>query len=70
MRIQACVDTLIYFVYCVAGIYLCFRDHAHYLMDVVVCPAQAQSGLAAEENLSPVLRMINIALLDASTSGK
>lgn len=41
MRIPACIDTLIYFAYYVAGIYLCFKDHAHYFMDVVVGPEQA-----------------------------
>lgn len=39
-------------------------------MDVVMGSEQARFGLAAEENLSPVLRVIDIALLDVSTSGK
>lgn len=69
-RIPACIDTVIYFAYYVADICLCFKDHVHYFMDVVVGPEQAQSGLAAEENLSPGLRMIDMVLLDVSTLGK
>lgn len=69
MRIPACIDTLIYFAYYVANIYLCFKDHAHYFMDVVISPEQGLSGLTAEESLSPVLRMIDMSLLDVSTSG-
>lgn len=70
MRIPACIDTLIYFAYYVADIYLCFKDHAHYFMDLVMGPEQAQSGLAAEESVSPVLRMIDMALLDVTALGK
>lgn len=69
MRIPECIDKLIYFAYHVADIYLCFEDHARYFMDVVIGPEQALSGLTAEENLSSVLRRIDMSLLDVSTSG-